>query len=128
MEAVKVAVKVWLFLACIATHHVQSETREEYMAKRDQVIYKEWTMRTGGNIKLTPKEEAVNKVLMQFKSMEFDEARQPNGTFPPEIHFFKARPLIEQSRVFHIIKEMPKGETISCNYHGHWNCQCHYNC
>ncbi|XP_063164201.1 adenosine deaminase 2 [Candoia aspera] len=76
--------------------------------KRDRLFEKEDARRTGGNLILTPQEEHFNDKLMNLKETEVIKAMQ-TGLFPPAMHFFKAKGLIEQSAVFSILKEMPKG-------------------
>ncbi|KAM6437359.1 adenosine deaminase 2 isoform 1-T2 [Liasis olivaceus] len=76
--------------------------------RRDMLFEKENARRTGGNLILGPQEEHVNDKLMCLKETEVMKAMQ-TGLFPPAMHFFKAKGLIEQSAVFSILKEMPKG-------------------
>ncbi len=114
MEVAKCVPIYLLFLSIIFNFEVNGEVRDNYLTQRKLILEKEWSMWTGGNLKLTPKEQAVNKILMEFKAQEFAAARQTNGVFPPEIHFFHAKPLIEKSSVFKMIKSMPKGAYYTC--------------
>lgn len=63
-----------------------------------------------GNLVLTEKEELVNKMLMDLKQKEFDATE--TGYFPPTGHFFRAKPMIDQSKVFDILRKMPKGAAL----------------
>lgn len=73
------------------------------------ILQKENARRTGGNLILTQQEENFNCKLMHLKKTEVMKAMQ-TGIFPPAMHFFKAKSYIEQSAVFNILKEMPKGK------------------
>ncbi|XP_070612582.1 adenosine deaminase 2 [Erythrolamprus reginae] len=77
-------------------------------SKRSKLLEKEDRRRTGGNLILGPKEKIFNQRLMQLKEAEIKTAME-TGLFPPAMHFFKAKNLIEQSAVFDILKKMPKG-------------------
>ncbi|GCB60895.1 hypothetical protein scyTo_0004014, partial [Scyliorhinus torazame] len=63
---------------------------------------------TGGNLLSSGKELRVNSILQKLKGREITEGAK-SGHFPPAMHFFRARKLIEQSLVFNIIQKMPKG-------------------
>ncbi|XP_077196206.1 adenosine deaminase 2 isoform X2 [Paroedura picta] len=78
---------------------------------RDSLIKKENARRTGGNLVLGKLEEQVNQKLMCLKEAEVVEAMR-TGFFPPSMHFFKAKALIDQSAVFNILKKMPKGGVL----------------
>nr|XP_006135525.2 adenosine deaminase 2 [Pelodiscus sinensis]XP_014435205.1 adenosine deaminase 2 [Pelodiscus sinensis]XP_025046726.1 adenosine deaminase 2 [Pelodiscus sinensis]XP_025046727.1 adenosine deaminase 2 [Pelodiscus sinensis]XP_025046728.1 adenosine deaminase 2 [Pelodiscus sinensis] len=78
---------------------------------RDFLMEEENARRTGGNLVLGKLEEQVNKKLISLKEAEVAKARK-SGYFPPSMHFFKAKGLIEQSAVFSILKRMPKGAVL----------------
>ncbi|XP_043944118.1 adenosine deaminase 2 [Protopterus annectens] len=78
---------------------------------RNDVLKKEDTTYLGGNLILREKEEMVNKVLMDLKHKEISSART-SGRFAPMEHFFRAKPLIDQSKVFDILRKMPKGAAL----------------
>lgn len=77
---------------------------------RDSLIEEENASRTGGNLVLGKREEDANERLMQLKEMEVAKSVE-TGVFPPSMHFFKARGLIEQSAIFSVLKKMPKGSS-----------------
>ncbi|XP_054845235.1 adenosine deaminase 2 [Eublepharis macularius] len=78
---------------------------------RDSLIEEENARRTGANLLLGKYEERVNKKLMRLKEEEVAEAMH-TGLFPPSMHFFKAKALIDQSAVFNFLKQMPKGGVL----------------
>ncbi|XP_033088927.1 adenosine deaminase 2 isoform X2 [Trachypithecus francoisi] len=68
-------------------------------------------MRLGGPLVLNPKEEQANERLMTLKIAEMKEAME-TLIFPPSMHFFQAKHLIERSQVFNILRMMPKGAAL----------------
>ncbi|XP_044272979.1 adenosine deaminase 2 [Varanus komodoensis] len=79
--------------------------------ERELLLEKENARRTGGNLVLGVGEEYADEKLMKLKENEVVQARK-TGLFPPSLHFFKAKALIDQSAVFSILKEMPKGGAL----------------
>ncbi|XP_023047860.1 adenosine deaminase 2 isoform X2 [Piliocolobus tephrosceles] len=68
-------------------------------------------MRLGGPLVLNTKEEQANERLMMLKIAEMKEAMK-TLIFPPSMHFFQAKHLIERSQVFNILRMMPKGAAL----------------
>lgn len=100
-------------LQCITSSHVTflRESRASYLAARQSFLDAEKRMKIGGNLTLSVKEETANKILMGYKISEINASR--NGVpFPPSMHFFKGKPLIQKSKVFKILSKMPKGEWL----------------
>ncbi len=87
----------------------QAESKAEYMQRRHFLQNDEKQRRTGGTLDLTPQEETVNELLMHVKHEETFKAFMNGSIFPPAKHFFKAKPYIEKSRVFRLLRNMPKG-------------------
>lgn len=78
---------------------------------RDKLMKLEQFEFTGGNLLSTEKEIRVNDILMKIKREEVAEGME-TGKFPPAMHFFRAKKLIEQSRVFDFLRKMPKGAAL----------------
>lgn len=96
------------------TRHAYQSKSVDYMTERKDLIAKDTVNRTGQNIVLTDAEKKANKILMGWKLKEMNEAFA-SGVFIGSESFITAKPKIEQSQVFKIIKKMPKGE-ISLSY------------
>lgn len=73
-------------------------------AQRDLLMLQEASRQTGGQMTLTAPERKLDAYLHRLKEQEMS-----NTPFPPAVHFFKAKPLIEKSPVFKLLQKMPKG-------------------
>lgn len=75
---------------------------------RDSLMQEEKAHQTGGNLVLSRQEQQLSTKLVNLKKKEVETAMS-TGQFPPSMHFFRAKSLIDQSAVFSILKRMPKG-------------------
>ncbi|KAJ8954010.1 hypothetical protein NQ318_004301 [Aromia moschata] len=66
----------------------------------------------GASLSLTPKEQRVNDILMNYKLSEYDEGFLNPGSFLAAQHFFKSKAAIENSEIFKIIRQLPKGASL----------------
>lgn len=74
-------------------------------AQRELLMLEEALTQTGGKVVLTAAEQKLDARLRQLKEKEMLGA-----WFPPAVHFFKARALIQGSPIFKLLQRMPKGE------------------
>uniref|UniRef100_A0A3Q0QXQ1 adenosine deaminase n=1 Tax=Amphilophus citrinellus TaxID=61819 RepID=A0A3Q0QXQ1_AMPCI len=72
-------------------------------AQRDLLMLQEASRQTGGRVTLTVPERKLDAYLHRLKEQEMSAT-----PFPPAVHFFKAKPLIEKSPVFKLLQKMPK--------------------
>ncbi|XP_046315823.1 adenosine deaminase 2 isoform X1 [Marmota monax] len=84
---------------------------------RSRLLVKEKRIRFGSEVLMNGQEKKANRNLMAIKKREIMEAMETHK-FPPSMHFFKAKHLIEDSRVFHVIKKMPKGAALHLHEFG----------
>lgn len=73
----------------------------------------EASRQTGGRVTLTAAEQKLDAYLHGLKEKEMSAAQ-----FPPAIHFFKAKPLIQKSSIFKLLQKMPKGDVRSMDEEG----------
>ncbi|KAF1372246.1 hypothetical protein PFLUV_G00263190 [Perca fluviatilis] len=76
-------------------------------AQRDLLMRQEASRQTGGQVMLTVAEQKLDAYLHRLKEQEMSAAQ-----FPPAIHFFKAKPLIQKSPIFKLLQKMPKGAAL----------------
>jgi len=84
--------------------------KDEYLRLRSNMIYKEYQMQIGSKMKLSDAELQVNDKLMKLKAKELDIAYRNVTDFPPAVHFFRAKALIDKSEVFKMVRNIPKGK------------------
>ncbi|KAK2882991.1 hypothetical protein Q8A73_021924 [Channa argus] len=75
--------------------------------QRDLLMREEASRQTGGQVTLTAAEQELDASLHQLKEKEMSAAQ-----FPPALHFFRAKPLIQQSSIFKVLQKMPKGAAL----------------
>ncbi|NWY75145.1 ADA2 deaminase, partial [Erithacus rubecula] len=78
---------------------------------RDSLMQEEKSHQTGGNLVLSRQEQLLSTKLVNLKKKEVETAIT-TGQFPPSMHFFRAKSLIDQSPVFSILQRMPKGAVL----------------
>ncbi|XP_055903897.1 adenosine deaminase 2 [Eupeodes corollae] len=84
-----------------------------YEEARNAVMDAEDLLSTGGNIVLSKKEEAVNRIFMKYKMAELAVGYEGGDeNYAPGMHFFKGKKIIDNSKVFKFLKKMPKGALL----------------
>ncbi|KAJ0012573.1 hypothetical protein NQD34_016907 [Periophthalmus magnuspinnatus] len=76
-------------------------------ARREQLLRDEASRQTGGKMSLSIAEQKLNSHLHKLKLQEMSATK-----FPPAMHFFSAKPLIQNSPVYKLIQKMPKGAAL----------------
>ncbi|KOB58090.1 Adenosine deaminase related growth factor [Operophtera brumata] len=84
----------------------------DYYAKRAKLAEAENLLTVGGNYPLDHKETIVNRCLMQHKYRELDYAFDNPQYFNCSHHFFVYKNKMRESKVYKIIKNMPKGAAL----------------
>ncbi|XP_077374082.1 uncharacterized protein LOC144016617 [Festucalex cinctus] len=90
-------------IACLLLWHAAGVLSRPDPKRREALIELEASQQTGGNIVLTDLEKLLDARLYQMKQDEMAKAN-----FPPAMHFFQAKPLIERSPIFSLLQKMPK--------------------
>lgn len=75
--------------------------------QREDLIKQELIREIGGGVVLNEQEKLLDAKLNQLKLQDMSLPE-----FPPAMHFFRAKPLIEQSPVFSLLRKMPKGAAL----------------
>ena len=79
---------------------------------RNNIVEAEESIRTGGNIYLSPKEQEADRILLEMKEKAIKKGIFDSGTYAPSMHFFHAKPLIEKDPIFDVMKKVPKGAVL----------------
>ncbi|KAG5669875.1 hypothetical protein PVAND_000166 [Polypedilum vanderplanki] len=105
-----------IFIAISFFHYSRSATifnnQLNYKDVRNNIIAAEESIRTGGNIYLSPKEHEADKILLTMKEKSINRGIIDPSSYAPSLHFFHAKPLIEKDPIFDIIKRLPKGGVL----------------
>lgn len=81
----------------------------QYKQERDNLLNSEIQLGFGSEIVLNEKEQAVNRIVMKAKEDELKIGIQSPHLFNPSRHIFEVLDAIKDSKLFQIIKKMPKG-------------------
>lgn len=74
-------------------------------SQRDLLVREEALRQTGGRVVLTAAEQKLDAHLRRLKEKELSAV-----LFPPSLHFFRAKRLIQASPIFKLLQRMPKGQ------------------
>lgn len=85
---------------------------DNYNVKRRKILELELRLAVGGNTTLSDKESALNNCLMQHKFNELNYGFDNPEQFNLSHHFFNYKDRIQSSKVYKIIKSMPKGAVL----------------
>uniref|UniRef100_D3TQW4 Adenosine deaminase n=1 Tax=Glossina morsitans morsitans TaxID=37546 RepID=D3TQW4_GLOMM len=97
----------------LATTTIDSTVKNStYFKVREALIQTEDHLSTGGDLQLNSKEIEVDKIFMKYKIEELEEGSRDPLKNAASMHFFKAKPLIERSKVFRFLQQMPKGALL----------------
>lgn len=94
---------MWLLLLCFTPWCASMPDPHQ----REALMKLEESREIGGSVVLNSKEKVLDEKLYQLKLQEMEAP-----DFPPAMHFFKAKPLIDASPVFRFLKKMPKGAAL----------------
>ncbi|XP_062540188.1 adenosine deaminase 2-like [Armigeres subalbatus] len=84
----------------------------DYYTKRQVILETEKKLSTGGNAFFTAKELKADEVLMKLKNKTIADGVSNSNSYAPSMHFFRAKPIIDNSSIFRIIKALPKGSVL----------------
>lgn len=93
----------------------------DFQRRRDAFIEEEFNRGVGSNLVLNEKEAQLNKYVMKLKETEINHGVLDPSKFIPAQHFFDVIDKINDSELFKIIRQMPKGgvlhahDTALCN-------------
>ena len=88
-------------------YHALSVTVQELVAQRERLLAEESMRILGGGLTLNANEQLVNNILMEDKTIVYDQSIA-DLNFIPAIHFFLSKPEMLKSKVFNFIRQMPK--------------------
>ncbi|KAK0093288.1 hypothetical protein PV326_013908 [Microctonus aethiopoides] len=84
----------------------------DYWTARASILRFEESLALGGSLRFENDERIANDILMDLKEKEIAEAFSDPTKFSPARNFIEVHGNIEQSKIFDIIKRMPKGAVL----------------
>jgi len=100
----------------LSVHYANCLNLKQYLGERDKILVEEDRQFLGGSLTLNAAEKKANSILMKVKTKEYDSAVATTD-FIPAKHFFNAKSSMLKSKVYEIIRAMPKGRgftTFDC--------------
>lgn len=82
---------------------------DDYLKDRKRIIEEELTSSFGMNLELNAREQQANQIIMDAKEAEYQSGLDNPFLFTPSRHIFEVLDTINQTKLFKIIKQMPKG-------------------
>lgn len=61
---------------------------------------------------MSPKEQEADDILLRLKEKAIQRGILGTNEFAPAMHFFHAKPLIDEDPIYKIIKMIPKGGVL----------------
>lgn len=85
---------------------------EQYITARNELIEDDKSRSLGCDVVLTDKELKANKIIMSIKTEELDRGFEDPNNFTVAHHYFQRINQISQSKLFKMLKKMPKGAVL----------------
>lgn len=84
----------------------------DFYEERDKIINRELDMMLGHDIHLSDSERKANEILMKLKHQELDHGFHHPQLFNLSKHFFDYKDEVKKTKLYDIIKRMPKGAIL----------------
>lgn len=113
--------KIKTLLLCVALYllnglanaqSTQSNAISKYLKSRSDFIKDETRLGLGGKLILNPKETRLNNYIMKLKAQDIKKGLFNPTTFAPAQHYFEVVNKINETPLFKIIQDMPKGGVL----------------
>lgn len=104
-----------ILVSCIAINVLCSsnfDNTEQYIKARNELIEDDKARSLGYDIVLSDKELKANEIIMAIKTEELDRGFEDPDNLTAAHHYFKRINQISQSKLFKVLKKMPKGGVL----------------
>ncbi|KAG6456358.1 hypothetical protein O3G_MSEX009680 [Manduca sexta] len=105
-------IQITLYIALFVIKSIDGRTIDQYSHRREQLIQEEIASSLGGRIVLNNEEKTANGILMYWKNKEIDESFHNPAYFNFSRHYFTYKKYMETSKVYQIVRKMPKGAAL----------------
>ncbi|XP_044750740.1 adenosine deaminase 2-like [Coccinella septempunctata] len=87
-------------------------TTEDYVSERNNILKKEENLFLGSSLQLDERESKLDSHILDLKSNELKLSYQNSQDFLPKKNFFESKKDIDNSKIFKILKKLPKGHSL----------------
>lgn len=94
---------------------------DDYLTNRKRIIDEEIGNSFGMDLKLNAREQQANQIIMAAKEAEIQIGLKDPFLFKPSRHLFEVLDTINQTKLFQIIQQMPKGSLLHAHNMVCWN-------
>ncbi|KAL7295926.1 hypothetical protein TKK_0010962 [Trichogramma kaykai] len=105
----KIVICIVFVVFCRSIH---AKVNNDYWSQRAKLLQSEKKSMFGHGIVLDASEQAVNEILMKAKNEEIDKGFKDPSSFLPSQNFLRVHDSIDNSTVFRVIRDMPKGAAL----------------
>ncbi|XP_076389252.1 adenosine deaminase [Megachile rotundata] len=103
---------IFLLIASLVLATTNSLPSRNYTALRQELLDYEQRLMIGSHLKLNDVEEVANKIIMKAKRQELDVDFKNPYLYTPGRNFLLAKNDIQQSKVFKLLRMLPKGAAL----------------
>lgn len=104
--------RLYFGISCTLLFHIHAGMAGNYWTDRVKLLKEDENFALGSDVILSEAEQKANTILMRYKFAEMSEDFQHPEKYLPAQNFLKVRKEIDKSKIFNILKKLPKGSSL----------------